>query len=73
MYHFHATVMCLYCCTVCIHIPQLGSLRNKSFKVSKRIYRQGMVVTCHISDFDTKVMRFAELFPFAYIFLVNKR
>ena len=25
-------VLCLYCCTVCIHIPLLGSLRNKSFK-----------------------------------------
>ena len=32
MYHFHTTVLCLYCCTVCIHIPHLGSLRNKSFK-----------------------------------------
>ena len=32
MYHFHTTVLCLYYCTVCIYIPQLGSLRNKSFK-----------------------------------------
>jgi hypothetical protein len=33
-------------------IPQLGSLRNKSFKFKENISSQGMVVTCHISDFD---------------------
>ena len=32
MYYFHTSVLGLYCCTVCIHIPHLGSFRNKSFK-----------------------------------------
>jgi hypothetical protein len=48
IYHFHATVLCLYCCIVCIHIPKLGLVssnneKNNINKLPKKNYERKVV------------------------------